>query len=96
VSQLAIVAEGDHAVIRIAAAADEPAGWPWLEVDYADPASPTSGSTLVLCCYGVVAHWDETPAARYLFAAVLDRLTADRPGDQPDSRPTDSLPENPR
>ena len=96
VSRLAIVAEGDHAVIRIAAAADKPAGWPWLEIDYADPASPTSGSTLVVCGYGIVAHWDETPAARYLFAAVLGRLAADGPGNQPQSTPNDSLPENPR
>jgi hypothetical protein len=93
VSRLTIVAEGDRAVVRIAAPADEPAGWPWLGIDYADPATPTSKSTLVICGYGVVAHWNDTPAARYLFAALLDQLAADRPGDRPDSLPTDALPE---
>jgi len=93
VSKLAIAAEGDRAMIRIAAAVDDPTGWPWLEIGYADRASPRSTATLVVCGYGIVAHWDDTPAARYLFAALIERLAAGRPairqpGDRPDPCPT--------
>jgi len=97
-TRLSIVAAGDRAMIRIAAAADDPGGWPWLEIDYADRAA---SATLVVCGYGIVSHWDETPAARYLLAAILDRLTADRgvtdrPIDQADSAPPAALPEKRR
>ncbi len=93
VGRVAVVADGSRALIRISAAADEPAGWPWLEIDYAAPAPPAK---LIVCGYGIVAHWHETPAARYLFAALLDRLAADRSHDRPDHPPTDLLPETAR
>jgi len=73
-TRLSIVAAGDRAMIRIAAAADDPGGWPWLEIDYADRAA---SATLVVCGYGIVSHWDETPAARYSW-----------PRSSTDSRPT--------
>ena len=94
-TRVAVVGEGDRAVIRLAAAAEIPGGWPWLQLDYADPAAATT-APLVMCGYGIIAHWDETPAARYLLAAILHRLTADRSADASDLLPTTALPEKPR
>jgi hypothetical protein len=77
ISRLVIAADGDTVVIR---AGGEPAGWPWLEAGFArGDAAPPAGK-LVVCGLGIVAHWDETPAARYLCAAILARLGERKPG----------------
>ena len=90
VSRFVIATEGDRAVLRIAAA-DDPSGWPWVESEYTDHTTATA--KLVFCGHGIVSHWNETPSARYLFAAILHRLTVAQPGDRPDSTPTAELPE---
>lgn len=47
-------------------------GWPWLEVRY-----PAPGGRLVVCGFGVVKHWEATPAARYLLAAIVEYVAND-------------------
>jgi hypothetical protein len=90
VSRLAIVADREAVVAR---AGGTPAGWPWLEARFgAREEGPPTGTFLV-CGLGIVAHWEETPAARYLLAALLTRLTPPSAAASPDSSP---LPENPR
>lgn len=100
-SRLVVAAEGDRVVVRIVAAADDPGGWPWLAIDYARSAAETTKSPFIICGYGIMEHWHETPAARYFLAAILERLaadraTTDRDGDRPDSTPPKALQENPR
>lgn len=73
ISRLAIVADREAVVAR---AGGTPRGWPWLEARFADRESGRPAGTFVVCGLGIVAHWEETPAARYLFAAVLARLAA--------------------
>ena len=86
VSRLAIVADREAVVAR---AGGTPRGWPWLEARFADGESGRTTGTFIVCGLGIVAHWEETPAARYLLAALLTRLTppsADSTG-SPDPRP---------
>lgn len=86
VSRLAIVADREAVVARAENAAR---GWPWLEARFADRESGRPAGTFVVCGLGIVAHWEETPAARYLFAALLARLAAPAAdtGSSLDSRP---------
>jgi hypothetical protein len=55
----------------VAEAAAGGAGWPWLEVEYADRGR------LAVCGFAVVQRWDATPTPRYFFAGVLKRLAGD-------------------
>ena len=75
IGRLVMAAERDAAVLR---ASDGPIGWPWLEVGYGSDELRTARGTLIVCGFGVVAHWDETPAARYLLTALLERLAESR------------------
>jgi|LakMenEpi03Aug12_release.lakeMendotaPanAssembly.Ray.scaffolds.fasta_scaffold78929_3 hypothetical protein len=76
VGGLALTAEGDAVVVRATAGS---AGWPWLEAGFARRAATPAAGKLLICTLGIVAHWDETPAARFLFAAILERLDAGKP-----------------
>ncbi len=44
-------------------------GWRWLEARY-----PGQGS-LVFCGFGIVKHWEASPAPRFLFARVIEQMT---------------------
>lgn len=79
VSRLTVAADGAAVIAR---AGDTPAGWPWLEAAFGPAEADAPKARLVVCGLGIVAHWDETPAARYLFAALLDRLTTQQSGEQ--------------
>jgi len=91
VSRLAIVADREAVVAR---AGVTPRGWPWLEARFADRESGRPAGTFVVCGLGIVAHWEETPAARYLFATLLARLTppAADTAPSPDPRPRQESP----
>jgi hypothetical protein len=54
-------------------------GWPWLEMEH------EGKGRLIVCGFGIVKHWAEGPAPRFLFAVLLKRLAeADKIG--PDER----------
>lgn len=76
VSRLTMAADGAVVLVR---AGNVPAGWPWLEAGFARREADPPAGKLVVCGLGIVAHWNETPAARYLFAALLERLTHNTP-----------------
>jgi hypothetical protein len=90
VGPLRITADGDAVVVRADAERD---GWAWLEAGFVgrDSEAPARGK-LVVCGLGIVARWDETPAARFLFAALLDRLAVKTSGAGGEHRNPDSLP----
>lgn len=75
-SRLRIEADGDAVVVR---AGDGPVGWPWLEAGFAPHESQPSRGRIVVCGLGIMAHWEDTPAARYLLASLLERLTVKKP-----------------
>jgi hypothetical protein len=45
-------------------------GWPWMEIDF-----PAARGKLIVCGFGLMTNWDSSPAPRFLFARVLERLT---------------------
>jgi hypothetical protein len=92
VSRLSVAADGAAVIAR---AGDRPIGWPWLEATLAPTDTDVPAGTMIVCGLGIVAHWDETPAARYLFAALLDRLAARQSGEQPAPVDPDSPPAEP-
>lgn len=73
VSRLAIVADREAVVARVG---EDTVGWPWLEARFSarERESDRTMGTFVVCGLGIVRHWEETPAARYLLAALLERL----------------------
>lgn len=83
VARFAVSAEGEAVFVR---AGDGPEGWPWLEAGFARRETDPPEGKVVCCGLGIVAHWDETPAARYLFAALLERLGGSEPPDSAGSR----------
>jgi hypothetical protein len=63
-STMSITAEGHRVVGRVG---KEDNGWSWIEVHY-----PKERTTLLICGFGVVEHWDAGPTPRYLFARMLE------------------------
>jgi hypothetical protein len=45
-------------------------GWSWLEMEF----GPRKGR-LIVCGFGIAKSWSKGPTPRYLFAALLERLT---------------------
>jgi hypothetical protein len=45
-------------------------GWPWMEIDF-----PTARGKVIVCGFGLMSNWDASPAPRFLFARILERLT---------------------
>lgn len=76
VSRFTVAADGEAVLLRVG---DGPAGWPWLEAAFARRETEPPAGTIIVCGLGIVAHWDETPAAKYLFAALLQRLSQNAP-----------------
>lgn len=75
-SRLTMAADGCTVLAR---AGDVPTGWPWLEAAFTRRESDPPEGKIIVCGLGIVAHWHETPAARYLFAALIERLTRNTP-----------------
>lgn len=78
-ARMAVAAEGDAVVVRVGHAENE---WAWLESRYDSGAA--RGGTLVICGFGIVAHWDATPASRYLLAGILSRFEFGPPSAEKD------------
>jgi len=70
VSRLTIKGDRDQVVAETSL---EPGAWPWLEVRY-----PTAKGRLLVCGFGIVRHWEATPAPRYLLSELFMRLTAEK------------------
>ena len=49
------------------------AGWTWLDVKY------PGGGRLIWIGLGVTESWDNTPAARYLFVKLLEKIVNEKP-----------------
>jgi hypothetical protein len=69
-SRLTIKSDRDQVV---AEAGQAPAGWPWLEVRYA-----AGKGRLLVCGFGIIRHWEETPTPRYLLCELFARLAAEK------------------
>jgi hypothetical protein len=52
----------DRGLVTVEFAAGE-TGWPWLELEY------SSQGKWIVCGFGVIAHWDASPNARFFLAA---------------------------
>ena len=56
----------------IAQVVDPDAGWPWLEFRFAQ-----GRGKLIVCGFGLVRKWNTGPTPRFLFARLLEYLSAD-------------------
>ena len=45
-------------------------GWPWIEVYY-----PNDRGRLILCGFGIVEQWNDSPVPRYLLLRILQRMS---------------------
>jgi len=63
-SSLMIRAEREQVITAVEIG---PKGWEWLEARY-----PAPGARLVVCGFGIVEHWNATPAPRYALARLLE------------------------
>jgi hypothetical protein len=61
----------DRRLITVEVAAGE-AGWPWLELEYSRQGK------LIVCGFGVIAHWEASPNARFFLAALLEQFSHGR------------------
>jgi hypothetical protein len=64
-SRLAFRAEAGRVVLQVA---DDEAAWPWVEAVYA------GRGRIVVCGFGLIAHWESGPAPRFLLAEILNNL----------------------
>jgi len=71
-STLTLATEDGRVIAQVGPGGD---GWPWLEAEYERP-----GGKLVVFGFGLIAAWPDGPTPRYLLAALLEHLTAPRPG----------------
>lgn len=69
-SALTLKASRDQVIGEVKPGAE---GWSWLECRY-----PDAKSTLVVCGFGLMAHWEEGPTPRFLFARLLTYLNDQR------------------
>ena len=58
----------DRGLVTVEFAAGE-TGWPWLELEY------SSQGKWIVCGFGVIAHWDASPNARFFLAALLEQFS---------------------
>jgi len=56
----------------IAQVVDPNAGWPWLEFRFAQ-----GRGKLIVCGFGLMQKWNTGPTPRFLFARLLEYLSAD-------------------
>lgn len=47
--------------------------WPWIEIGF-----PGRNGKLLICGFPIVGKWDASPAPRFLFARILERLAQER------------------
>ena len=47
--------------------------WPWMELDYA-----AVNGKLVVCGFGIVNVWAESPTPRFLLMKVLERVSGNK------------------
>ncbi|MEI8373530.1 MAG: hypothetical protein WCJ35_11950 [Planctomycetota bacterium] len=69
-SRLTIKSDRDQVVAEASQAVN---AWPWLEVGY-----PARKGRLLVCGFGIIRHWEATPAPRYLLSELFLRLTAEK------------------
>jgi hypothetical protein len=74
---LATRAEGNELVALVA---DGSAAWPWFEAEFA-----AGQGRLIVCGFGIVAHWEDGPTPTFLLAKILERLSQD-PQPHPERR----------
>jgi hypothetical protein len=56
----------------VAVVTDGGEGWPWLDVRYAGKRG-----RLIVCCFPIIARWETGPTPRFLFARMLELLSAE-------------------
>lgn len=52
------------------------AGWPWIELCY-----PRNNAKVVVCGFGIVSGWAESPTPRYLLVKVLEHVSGVKAGE---------------
>jgi hypothetical protein len=67
-----IQSNGDQVAVEVS---ESDNAWPWLEVRYRSPST-----SLLVCGFGIIRHWDAGPTPRYLLARLLELLT-EKPDD---------------
>lgn len=75
---LALKSDRDRVIARVV---EEDAGWPWLEVRFAQ-----GRGKLIVCSFGLVRKWNAGPTPRFLFARLLEYLNAGEEGPIPAAR----------
>jgi hypothetical protein len=71
-SSLRLAAERNRVTAGVVRSGQPGEGWPWLEAGF-----PGSGGRLVVCGFGLVEKWDEGPTPRFLFARLLEYVSAE-------------------
>jgi hypothetical protein len=66
---LVLKSDRDRVVAQVV---DANAGWPWLEVGFS-----AKRGKLIVCGFGLVQKWNAGPTPRFLFARLLEYLSAD-------------------
>ena len=69
VTACAMSVRADRGGVVGAVVPDGNEGWLWVEIVY------PGGGRLIVSGFAVMAHWEATPAPRYLFVHMIDRLT---------------------
>ena len=69
---LRVSSADDDVVMTIS---DDAKAWPWVESEYETGTGPLR-PRFVWCGFGIVTAWDDGPTPRYLFAKLLERLSA--------------------
>lgn len=69
---------------------DTAALWPWWVSRYGEHG------VLVVCGFGIIRHWRESPTPRFLLARMLENLTQDRYNDTVGSCVVEASPPAPR
>lgn len=52
-------------------------GWPWMAISYRE-----DGGRLMICGYGIIKNWDDSPAPRFLLAEILEYMAGDKGVDE--------------
>lgn len=66
VARRSFVLRGERGPV-VGEVADGSTGWTWMEASWV-----RSGGQLILCCFGIIETWDDSPAPRYLLVTMLE------------------------